>query len=122
MYFVVYLTKPKWFTVIPCSWIHGEKDILWDKFVNSGLNSSQTYLCYWASKNGSIEYSGAPNVQIEPNFQAILSTRFPVAEGTFFCRIVHFKGNIRDFFFFSFSYGLLLFAVEYALALDYCLR
>lgn len=98
MYFIVYLIEARKYAVIPCYWILDAADELWDKFVNPGLNSSQQYLCYWKSENHSTEYFGAPNGFFEPNFNTPLSSEFPVNEGTFYCRIVHFKGELMHFF------------------------
>lgn len=97
MYFVVYLIEARRHAVIPCYWIYDTKDEMWDKFVNSGLNSSQKYLCYWKSENDSVEYIGAPNEFVEPNFNVPRSTQFPVDEATFYCQIIHFKGEIYAF-------------------------
>lgn len=96
MYFVVYLIEPKRYAVIPCYWIYDEDGELYNKFMNTGLNSSQKYLCYWSSANNSVEYSGAPD-DFEPNFNAARSTLFPVDEGTFPCRIAYFRGELNVF-------------------------
>lgn len=93
MYFIVYLLEPKQHVVIPSYWIYDEEGDLWDKFVNTGLNSSQKYLCYWASADNSNEGLGAPNDFVEANFDASRSARFPVNEGTYLCRIIKFKGE-----------------------------
>lgn len=92
MYFIVYLVEPKVHVVIPTYWIFGAHDKLWDKFVNSGVNSSQKYLCYWLSENNSIEFLGAPNDR-QPDFTAKRVSHFPCSEGTYVCRIVKFRGS-----------------------------
>lgn len=95
MFFVVYLVEPKKYAVIPCHWIHDDNDEIWDKFINNGLNSSQKYLCYWASEIDSAEYRGSPNDFYEPNFEAPRSSVFPCNEATYVCRIVKFRGKIK---------------------------
>lgn len=95
MFFIVYLVEPQLYVVIPSYWIQDRNCELWDKFVNTGLNSSQNYVCYWTSEDNAVdEYLGAPNGTLEPNFLAPRASNFPCAEGTFICRVVHFKGNL----------------------------
>lgn len=93
MYFVVYLVEPEKYAVIPTSWIYDPRNEIWNKFVNTGLNSSQMYLCYWASDENSAEYIGAPQLNVEPNFMAPPTTIFPCRDGTYRCRIVKFNGK-----------------------------
>lgn len=93
MYFVVYMTEPRKYAVIPCHWIQDANDEIWDKFINDGLNSSQQYLCYWASENNSVQYRGAPIDFYEPNFEAARASEFPRDEATYICRIVKFNGK-----------------------------
>lgn len=96
MYFVVFLTEPKVNVVIPYEWIQGPAKFLWEKFVNHGLNSNQNHLCYWASEN-SVEYFGYPGVAVPPDFTSPRAMAFPCNEGTYTCRIVHFKGIVLVF-------------------------
>lgn len=92
MYFVVFLNEPKINVVIPCTWIQGPTEHLWDKFVNRGLNHCQVHLCYWASEN-SIDYFGYPGVAVAPDFTVPRATAFPCHEGTYTCHIVHFRAD-----------------------------
>lgn len=94
MYFIVFLVGPRVYAVIPCNWIYCARGEIWEKFINNGLNSSQSYVCYWASENESIEYLAAPNDDFEPNFAAIRADTFPCNEGTYICRITKFKCTI----------------------------
>lgn len=91
MYFVVFLIEPIRYAVVPCYWIYDPNNELWDKFVNTGLNSSQNYLCYWASERNSENYLGSPIDVLEPDFAASRASFFPCLEGTYTCRIVKFK-------------------------------
>lgn len=93
MFFVAYLVEPKRYVVIPTFWVYDPRNEIWNKFVNTGLNSSQNYLCYWASDEGSEEYLGAPNFNLEPDFTATLASIFPRRSATYKCRIVKFDGN-----------------------------
>lgn len=101
MYFIVFLLEPKKYAVIPCFWVLDENEAIWDRFVNSGLNSSQKYLCYWASENGSERYRGAPSEYVAPNFAANRSLQFPCNEGTFLCRIVKYRSKLFYLFIFT---------------------
>lgn len=92
MYFVVYLIESGKHAGVPSHWIYDTTGAIWNKFVNTGLNSSQTYICYWRG-NGSTEYFGAPSHGIVANFDANFAANFPVDEGMYYCRIRHFNGN-----------------------------
>lgn len=103
MYFVVYLSEPQRYAVIPCMWVYDENDEMWERFMNNGLNSSQHYLCYWASANESEAFLGAPRNFYQPNFAAARATQFPCGEGTYVCRIMKFKGKYIEIVLFVFS-------------------
>lgn len=96
MYFVVFLSEPRKYAVIPCHWIFDPNGDIWDKFINNGLNSSQNYMCYWSSEERSIEYRGAPSEVIFPNFDAPRTSEFPHNEATYICRIVKFRSKLNS--------------------------
>lgn len=93
MYFVVYLIEPKVHVVIPREWIFGSEESLWDKFVNNGLNRSQTHICYWASEDlRDCLYYGYPGPAVLADFNAPLASIL-CKEATYTCKIVHFRGT-----------------------------
>lgn len=81
MFFIVFLTKNREYVVIPTKWIKGDENDLWKKFINLGLNSVQTHLCF---------YSETLYFSLKPNFGAARVVNFP-EDGIYTCRIVRFE-------------------------------
>lgn len=50
MFFVVFLESESKYVVIPITWINNGTE-LWEKFVNKGVNSNQTHLCFYSIEN-----------------------------------------------------------------------
>lgn len=88
MYFyIVHLKEPKKYAVIPFHWLHDGTSKMLQKFVNNGLNSNQTHLCYWAEEVDVVDYAAH-----FPNFQANISNEFPCRnnEATCHCFVLKF--------------------------------
>lgn len=70
MYFVVFLETiaESKYVVIPITWINNGPD-LWQKFVNKGLNTNQTHLCFYSKKNNqAFDGNGKIKETFLPNF------------------------------------------------------
>lgn len=90
MYFVVYFEDVKEYVVIPKKWIRND-EIIFKKFINKkGLNSDQSYLCYWSTSSEAVDANGEPKIEFAPNFDAGIMFDFPSDEGCFFGRIVSY--------------------------------
>lgn len=95
MYFVTYLEDVNGYVVIPKTWIKNE-NIIFEKFINQkGLNSDQTYLCYWTSNPEAVDENGEPKIAFAPDFGAEIMYEFPCTEGCFFGRLVSYH---REYF------------------------
>lgn len=91
MYFyIVYLKKPQKYAVIPFNWLRDGNTKILEKFVNSGLNSNQTHLCYWSK-----QVSGVHDASHVPNFNANRSNEYPCRENEacYHCFVLKFKGK-----------------------------
>lgn len=93
MYFAVFLEDVEKYIVVPPHWIKDGKAI-WEKFVNYGVNSNQTYLCYYKRKNGNFSEDAGADFDFEPNFGACLTAEYP-SVGLAAC----YRCNIRRFFY-----------------------
>lgn len=92
LYYAIYLLDADENIVIPCTWIRDAKRIL-KKFVNYGLNTSQTHLCFWSDHADAKTDDGKPNFNFEPNFDLELKVEFPCAEGIFRCCVLKFDSE-----------------------------
>lgn len=90
--YVAYLLDARKNIVIPCTWIRDAKQVL-RKFVNYGLNSSQTHLCFWSEHADARTHDGRPNFDFQPNFELQLKVEFPCVDGTFRCRVLKFTSE-----------------------------
>lgn len=66
MFYLVYLIDSQIYTVVP-SWWMKDSELLWEKFINHGLNTTQTHLCYWSTESPAMIH-GRPNIEFEPTF------------------------------------------------------
>lgn len=92
MYYVVYLLDADEHIVTPCTWIRDAKKML-KKFVNYGLNSNQTHLCFWSEHADAKTQDGRPNVDYQPNFDLQLRNEFPCDEGVYRCHVIKFTSE-----------------------------
>lgn len=100
MFYAVYLLDFHDYIVIPRTWLRDEIKTMESYIGGSGINVSQTHLCYYSVRDGatiSIDGKKIPNEEFVPNFRAPISDIFPlndsIDEGTFYCRVVAFKGQ-----------------------------
>lgn len=86
-YVVVYLVRARQFVVIPDTWV---QDLNKAKLKNYGANSNQDFLSFWSATNGE------PNIQVQPNFNAMLDCNFhdTIGEVCYICRIKKFFGEL----------------------------
>lgn len=97
MFFVVYLQEADEYAVVPENWIRDLKQLVFEKFVNAGLNSDQNHLCYFSTQeNAIINEKREPNPKFEPKFNAPRATQFPCNEGTYECRIVKYHRKFKS--------------------------
>lgn len=68
LFYVVYLVDADDFIVIPCTWIRDDARML-EKFVNYGLNTAQTHLCFWSTNADAITQNGQPNFRLHTEFR-----------------------------------------------------
>lgn len=89
-YYIVYLKGPKKYLVVPFYWIRDGDTTMLEKFVDRGLNSNQTHLCYWNEQVDAEDY--ASHV---PDFGANISDDFPCQENAacYYCFVLKFKGK-----------------------------
>lgn len=94
-YYIVYLIKPQKYAVIPFHWLRDGDSSILEKFVNNGLNSNQTHLCYYSRRVGAVQ--DAAHV---PNFNVNVSSQFPCNDddACYRCFVLKFKGECRYFF------------------------
>lgn len=92
LFYVVYLLDADKNIVIPCTWIRNGKQVL-RKFVNYGLNTSQTHLCFWSAHADAKTHDGRPSFNFQPKFDLQMKAEFPCAEGTFRCRVLKFTSE-----------------------------
>lgn len=104
MYFTVFLIEPRLHVLVPHHWIYDPEDDIYTKFLNSGLNSSQQYKCYWKSTSTSLDQFvlDLPNPNFVPiydeaNFDAPRATVFPCDEGTYACKLVKSESKYIDY-------------------------
>lgn len=94
MFYVMYLLDFEEYIVIPESWLRDAKQMM-QKFMRSGLNVSQTHLCYF-NKEAAMVLNGIGqlifNQVYPPNFDLPLSNTYPCDEGIFYCRVATFHG------------------------------
>lgn len=74
MFYLVYLIDLRKYVVVP-SWWMKDSELLWEKFINRGLNTTQTHLCYWSTENPAM-IDGRPNNDYEPTFTAHSAERY----------------------------------------------
>lgn len=96
LYYVVYLEAAEKSIVVPCTWIK-DSEIILKKFVHKSLNTSQSNLCYWSTRDNAVSPNGRPNIDFEPNFHATQQNGFPCIEGVYKCRILKFFSTYTSF-------------------------
>lgn len=92
LYYVAFLLDAGKNIVIPCTWMRNAEKIV-EKFVNYGLNTNQTHLCFWSIHADAKTQDGKPNFDYQPNFDSQIKTEFPCDEGVFRCRVVKFTSE-----------------------------
>lgn len=90
-YYVVYLKEAERYAALPYHWVLAGDSTILEKFVNKGLNSNQTHICYF-SNEVDMEDAAALRAHI-PNFRARVSYEFPCDEdeATYHCFVLKFK-------------------------------
>lgn len=91
MHFVVFLCAAEKYVVIPPHWVLDGRNV-WAKFVNYGLNSNQTYLCYYKRRNGNFSEDDGADFQNLPRFSLDIVDEYPSAllEANFRCKIMRY--------------------------------
>lgn len=89
MYFVVYLLNDRINIVVPQTWICDYQPQM-EKFINRGLNSNQTFLCFWSQDPLAFESNGQPKPEFVPNVFTH-AVKFPEG-GWHLCKIKRFHG------------------------------
>lgn len=90
-FMVISIVNSNQVIVVPKNWIY-EIDDNWEKFMNNGLNTTQTFLCYWSSQDGALGEDGVPNHKHKPNFDVNIENNFPCIEGCFHIKLLKYKG------------------------------
>lgn len=88
--YVVYLKVARMYAVIPYHWLRDGDTKVLEKFVNKGLNSNQTHICYYSTLVSAEESAAHP-----PNHQANFPIDFPPIDeggGLYYCFVLKFKG------------------------------
>lgn len=95
-YFVVYLNILKRNVILPASWIQNI-DIHYEKFINNGLNSSQTYRCFHTTNEDAF-IEGRPDGEYHVDFslRLIEEGNLENYEGCFLGKIKKFKRSYDD--------------------------
>lgn len=93
MYFIVYIPKLNKHEIVPYKWIKGIDD-QFGKFVNSSLNRSQNFLCYYTSKDDAFE-NGRPK-NFVPDFATIVDQIEPDGsfDGCFLVKLKYYKSKL----------------------------
>lgn len=94
MYYIVYLLKDKINIIVPQTWIKDINDHI-EKFINSGLNSSQKFLCFWTESPHAFDENGRPKLNFEPDSNAEIADRFPHT-GWHICKLKKCRGNVKN--------------------------
>lgn len=97
MYFVVFLVSPRVTITIPQSWIK-DFDKHNEKFMNFGVNTNQTYVCYYTQNDDAKYENGAIFLHFTPDFNADFEPIFP-STGCYLCHIIKAKRNFHFQFF-----------------------
>lgn len=96
MYLVVYIHRARVFVAIPENRLN-DMENLFEKFLNSGINSNQLHICYWTDSAAARNEKGEILLNYAPNFNASFITQFP-EEGCYLCKIVKAKCEFSHFF------------------------
>lgn len=94
MYFVVFLIHDGINIIIPNNWIKNFDDHL-EKFLNSGLNSSQKFLCFWTECPQAFTRDGKPKSDYSPDLNIGMAERYPQT-GWYVCKIKKCKSKISS--------------------------
>lgn len=100
MYYVVYLKEASRYAVLPCRWVKGGDSTILQKFVNKGLNSNQTHICYYSNEVDEEDYAALRAHR--PNFGARISNVYPCDEdeAIYHCFVLKFicKCSVTNIF------------------------
>lgn len=106
MYYIVYLLVPKVTVVIPENWIRWV-NVHMEKFLNYGVNSNQTYICYWTDSENARDINGAILLNFLPDFSLNMCDSFP-SQGLYLCKIIKAKGKLVLYNYLFFALNLRL--------------
>lgn len=96
MYYVVYLKSLHRNVIVPCNWVNNDTDHN-EKHMNYGLNSSQTFICFYTSNPDAFEAENRPKIDFEPNFDAMFNN--VNGDGLFACKLKTFRSEcIKNIF------------------------
>lgn len=91
MYFVVFLVSPRVTVTIPENWIRDLNQHV-EKFLNLGVNSNQSYVCYYTNNASTKDENRAIRLDVTPDFNSPFELTFP-STGCYLCRILKAKRN-----------------------------
>lgn len=91
MFWIVYFESLKKNAIVPKQWI---KDIKLhkEKFYNNGLNSNQTFICFYTNHRDAFDDDGLPKGSFAPNFQLGIRTDL-LSEGLYSIKLKGYRGN-----------------------------
>lgn len=90
-FMLAYFLKLKVNRVVPISWIHDVSSHL-EKFLNAGLNSAQTYTCFYTNNPEAFDEIGMPKNDFEPDFNVPFRTDLN-GDGRFAVKLKVYKGE-----------------------------
>lgn len=89
-FIVAYFTKIKINRIVPVKWIEDVEYHL-EKFWNGGLNSAQTFICFFTNNAEAFDALGIPKGCFEPNFDVPFRDDFN-GEGRFTIKLKAYRG------------------------------
>lgn len=93
MYFVVYIIKLNKHVVVPATWIKGIAK-QFEKFVNSSLNRSQKFLCYYTTNEAAF-IDGCPDKNFNVDFSSMINeiNQDGTFDGCFIVKLKQYKSK-----------------------------
>lgn len=83
--------------IIPAAWV-ADVDTHLEKFLNAGLNSAQTYTCFYTNNAEAFDAQGLPKTDFPSNFDAPFRGDFD-GDGRFAIKLKSYKGKNKSILF-----------------------